>query len=136
MAHNEFNIIIFKIDDPPSFKNVVANGQLEKPLVTATLEFVNGEHTFSEHFVLMKNLRGPIIGLHFMRHNSEVFDNTHGLIHQVKIDASKISRKPQSVFTDDTPTIPHRTTTTIKTFVDHPSEWNTTGAFIPLKKFL
>ena len=72
---------ILKIDDPPSFQIQVANGQLEKPLSTATLKFEIGDNSFAEHFVVMKKLTGPITGLHFMRNNSVVIDTTHGLIH-------------------------------------------------------
>ena len=72
---------ILKIDDPPNFHTQVTNGQLEKPTATATLKFDIRDHIFAEHFVVMKNLTGPIIGLHFMRHNSVVIDTTHGLIH-------------------------------------------------------
>ena len=71
---------ILKIDDPPNFQIEVANGQLEKPLSTATLKFEIGDNSFAEHFVVMKKLTGPIIGLHFMN-NSVVIDTTHGLIH-------------------------------------------------------
>ena len=71
---------ILKIDDPPNFLIQVANGQLEKPTATATLKFDNGDHSFAEYFVV-KNLTEPIIGLHFMRHNSVVIDTTHGLIY-------------------------------------------------------
>ena len=92
---------ILKIDDPPNFQIQVANGQLEKPTATATLKFDIGDHIFAEHFVVMKNLTGPIIGLHFMKHNSVVIDTTHGLIHfqyltmQVKSASSQGSAKPQ-----------------------------------------
>ena len=72
------NVLI--IDDPPNFQIGVTNGQLEKPLSTATLEIETGDTTFAEHFVLMKKLTGPIIGLHFMRNNRVVNDTTHGLI--------------------------------------------------------
>ena len=72
---------ILKIDDPPNFQIQVANGQLEKPLSTATLKFEIGDNSFAEHFVVMKKLTGPLIGLHFMRNNSVVIDMTHGLIH-------------------------------------------------------
>ena len=72
------NILI--IDDPPNFQIEVTNGQLEKPLSTATLEIETGDTTFAEHFVLMKKFTGPIIGLHFMRNNRVVNDTTHGLI--------------------------------------------------------
>ena len=72
---------ILKIDDPPNFQIQKANGQLEKPLSTATLKLEIGDNSFAEHFDVMKKLTGPIIGLHFMRNNSVVIDTTHGLIH-------------------------------------------------------
>ena len=67
---------ILKMDDPPNFQTQVANGQLEKPLSTATLKFEIEDNTF----VVMKKLTGPKIGLHFMRNNSVVIDTTHDLI--------------------------------------------------------
>ena len=107
---------ILKIDDPPNFHFQVANGQLEKPTATATLKFDIGDHIFAEHFVVMKNVTGPIIGLHFMRHNSVVIDTTHGLIHfrhltmQVKSALSQTKVKPQAVLIHDNITIPQMTT--------------------------
>ena len=132
---------ILKIDDPPNFQIQVANGQLEKPTATATLKFDIGDHIFAEHFVVMKNLTGPIIGLHFMRHNSVVIDTTHGLIHfphltmQVKSALSQTSVKPQAVLIHDNITKPQMTTKTITVFVDHTSEGNTTGTVTPVEKF-
>ena len=130
-----------EIDDPPNFQIQVANGQLEKPLSTATKKFENGNTTFTEHFVVMKKLTGPIFGLHFMTNNSVVIDTTHGLIHfphltmQIKTASSETSTKPQPVITDDALTILPTTTKTIAAFVDHPSKWNTTGTVTPLEKF-
>ena len=132
---------ILKIDDPPNFQIQVANGQLEKPTATATLKFDIGDHTFAEYFVVMKNLTRPILGLHFMRHNSAVIDITHGLIHfphltmQVKRALSQTSVKPRAVLIHDNITIPQVTTKTITAFVDHTSQWNTTGSVTPLEKF-
>ena len=132
---------ILKIDDPPNFQIQVANGQLGKPTATAALTFDIGDHIFAGHFVVMKNLTGPIIGLHFMRHNSVVIDTTHGLIHfphltmQVKSALSQTSVKPQAVLIHDNTTIPQMTTKTITAFVDHNSEWNTTGTVTPVEKF-
>ena len=89
----------------------------------------------------MKNLTGPIIGLHFMRHNSVVIDTTHDLIHfsnltmQVKSASSQTSAKPQAVLTYDSITMPQMTTKTITAFVDHLSEWNTTGTVTAVEKF-
>ena len=132
---------ILNIDDPPNFQIQVANGQLEKPTATTTLKFDIGDHIFAEHFVVMKNLTGPIIGLHFMRHNSVLIDTTHGLIHfphltkQVKSALTQTSVKPQAVLIHDNITIPQMTTKTITAFVDHTSEWNTTGTVTPVEKF-
>ena len=131
---------ILKTDDPPSFQIQVANGQLKKPTATATLKFDIGDHIFTEHFVVMKNLTGPIIGLHFRKHNSLVIDTTHGLIHfphltmQVKSASSQASAKPQAVLIHDSITIPQMKTKTITAFVDHISEWNTTGTVTPVEK--
>ena len=69
---------ILKLDDTPNFQIQVANGQLEKPIATATLEFDIEDHIFAEHFVVLKNLTGLIIGLHFIIHNSVAIDTTHG----------------------------------------------------------
>ena len=132
---------ILKIDNPPNFQTQVANGQLEKPLSTATLKFEIGDNSFAEHFVVMKKLTGPIIGLHFLRNNSVVIDTTHGLIlfphltMQVKTASSETTTKPQPVITDEALTISPTTTKTITAFVNHPSKWNTTGTVIPLEKF-
>ena len=132
---------ILKIDDPPNFQIQVANGQLEKPTATATLKFDIGDHTFAEHFVVMKNLTGPIFGLHFMRHNSVVIDTTHGLIHfphltmQVKSALHQTSVKPQAVLIHDNTTILQMTTKTIIALVDHNSEWNRTVTVTPVEKF-
>ena len=132
---------ILKIDDPPNFQIQVANGQLEKPLSTATLKFENVYKSFAEHFVVMKKLTGPINGLHFMRNNSVVIDTTHGLIHflhltmQVKTASSEITTPPQPVITEEALTIPPAPTKTVTAFIDHPSKWETTGTVTPLEKF-
>ena len=132
---------ILEIDESPNFQIQVANGQLEKPTATATLKFDIGDHTFADHFVVMKNLTGPIIGLHFMGHKRVVVDTSHGLIHfphittQVKNASSQASAKPQAVLIHDSITIPQMTTKTIAAFVDHVSEWNTTGTGTPVEKF-
>ena len=133
--------IILKIDDPPNFQIQVANGQLGKPTATTTFKFDIGDHIFAEHFVVMKSLTGLIIGLHFTRHNSVVIDTTHGLIHfphltmQVKSALSQTSAEPQAVLIHDSISIPQMTTKIITAFVDHISEWNTTGTVTPVEKF-
>ena len=133
-----------KIDHPLNFQIQVANvanGQLEKPLSTATLKFEIGDNTFAEHFIIMKKFTGPKIGLQFMRNNSVAIDTTHGLIHfhhlniQVKTASSETTTKPQPVITDEALTIRPMTTKTITAFIDHPLKWDTTGTVTPLEKF-
>ena len=132
---------ILKTDDPPNFQIQVANGQLEKQLATTTLKFALVDNVFAENFVVMKNKTGPIFGLHFLMNSSVVIDTTHGLIHfphlmmLVRVASSETNTKPQPVITDDALTITPKTTKTITAFVDHPSEWNTTGTVTPLEKF-
>ena len=132
---------ILKIDDTPNFQIEVANGQLGKPIATATLKFHIGDEFFAEQFVEMKNVTGPILGLHFMRNNSVVIDTTLGLIHfphltmQVKSASSGTNAKPQAVFIHNIITIPQMTTKTITAFVGHLSEWKTTGTLTPVEKF-
>ena len=88
----------------------------------------------------MNNLTGPIVGLHFMRHNSVVIGTTPGLIHfpcltmQVKSASNQANAKPQAVLIHDIITIPQMTTKTITAIVDHISEWNTTGTVTPVEK--
>ena len=131
---------ILKIDDPPNYQIQAANGQLEKPIATATPEFDIKDHIFAEHLVVMEKLTGPIIGLHLMKHNSVVIDTTHGLIHfphltmQVKSAMGQTSAKPPAVLIHDSITIPQHMTKTITAFVDHVSEWNTTVTVTPMEK--
>ena len=112
---------ILKIDEPPNFPIQVENGQLEEPIATAKRKFDIDDHIFAEHFVVMKNLTGPIIRLHFMRHNKVVIDTTH-LTMQIKSALSQTRAKPQGNFTHYSVTIPQMTTKTITAFVDHLSE--------------
>ena len=54
---------------------------------------------------------------------------------QVKSALSQTSAKLQVVLIHDSITIPQMTTKTITPFVDHVSEWNTTGTVTPVEKF-
>ena len=51
-----------EIGDPLNFQIQVANSQLETPLATVTSKFQIGDTTFTEYFVVMRKLTGPIIG--------------------------------------------------------------------------
>ena len=116
---------ILQIDEPPNSQMQIANGQLEKPIATVTVNFDSGHDIFAEHFVKMKNLMGPFIVLHLMRYNSVVIDTTHGLIHfphlkmQTKSASSQANAKPQAILIHDSITIPKITTKAITAFVDH-----------------
>ena len=76
-----------------------------------------------------------------MRQNSVVIDSTHGLIQfphltmQAKIAAIEAGANPQAVIIQDNTTVTPLTTKTITAFVDHPSEWHTTGTGTPVEKF-
>ena len=125
---------VSKIDDTSKFQKQVANGHLEEKLIATTrLKFDIGDKIFAEHFVVVKNLTGPIIGFYFMRNNSVVIDTTHGLVHfphltrQPKNSASEASAKHQLVIIHDSITVPSMTTETVTASVDHPSEGHTTG---------
>ena len=131
---------ILKIDDPPNIQIQVAIGFLMKPEATATVKFDIGNNTFPEHFAVVKNLSGPITGLHFTRLNSVVINSTESAIHyrhytmQFEGSCEQTSSKLQSVLTGDTLTTSSRTAKTSTTFADHPSETVTTGTVSPLQK--
>ena len=135
------SVKLFKIDDTLIFQLPVENGESEKSIGTATLKFDLGDNTFNEHSVVMNNLTAPIIGLHFMRHNSVVIDTTNGLIHsphwtmQVRNAASEASAKPLAVFFHDSLTVPPTTTKIIRALADHPSVWHTTCTVTQMGKF-
>ena len=50
---------LLKNNDPPNFQIQGADGQLEKPLATATPTFENGDNILPKDFVVMKKLTGP-----------------------------------------------------------------------------
>ena len=59
---------------------MVANGQLEAPIATVELQFGVGDITFREKFIVMTNLRSPLIGLLFLQRNSTILDIRHGIL--------------------------------------------------------
>ena len=110
-------------------------------MVITTLKNYIGGNNFAEHFVVMKTLKGPSLGLHFMRHNRVVIDTTHGLIQfphltmPAKNTVIETSAKLQHILIRDSTTSPRMTTKTITAFVEYPSEWHTTGTLTPKGKF-
>ena len=75
---------IFKKVEPPNFHKQKANGWLEKPTTTTIkFEFDFGNHTsveLVELFVVKLKRTVPNIGMYFIRLNSTVIDNKHGLM--------------------------------------------------------
>ena len=132
---------ILKMGEPPTFQIQVANGQLEKPTAIATMFFEIGDYEFAEHFVVMRNLTGPIIGLHFMRYNSVILDITHALLHfphlsmQAKTADEGKMTKPQAVMIPEEITIQPMTTKTIKAYANHLSPFKTTGIITPVEQY-
>ena len=125
----------------PFFQTEVENCLLGKPYATVKLKSGVEKNMFAEHFVVMKKLTGPRIGLILIGNNNVVIDTRHGLIYfphltmQIKIAPSETIAKSQSVIFDDVLTIPPTTTKSYTAFIDHPLKWNTTGTVTPLEKF-
>ena len=65
---------------PPNFQIMAANGQQEVPIGTVLLEFEVADFMLKENFILMKNLRNPLIGLCILRRNNAFFDVTQGIL--------------------------------------------------------
>ena len=59
---------------------MVANGQLEAPILTVELQFQVGDITFREKFVVMTGLTRPLTGLLFLQRNSTIFDMRQGTL--------------------------------------------------------
>ena len=88
----------------------------------------------------MKNLTGPIIGLHFTKQQCGHRYRTRSLSPPTLDNANQKciesdSAKPQPVLTHDNITKLQMTTKRNTAFVDHLWEWNTTGTVTPVEKF-
>ena len=64
---------------PPEFQIMVANGQLEAPIATVEMQFEVSDITFRENFIVMTNLKSPLIGLLFLQPNSAILDMRQGI---------------------------------------------------------
>ena len=64
----------------PSYRNMVANGQLEVPIGTVLLESEMFICMLRENFNVMKNLPNPLLVLCFFRRNNGIFDVTQGIL--------------------------------------------------------
>ena len=67
--------------EPTPYKLQVANGDIETPTKTITLQFEIGGWNFKETFIVAKRLTGPILGLTFLKNNSAILDVSQGLLH-------------------------------------------------------
>ena len=55
-------------------------GQLEAPIATVELQFEVGDITFREKFIVITNLRSPLIDLLFLQRNSTILDMRQGIL--------------------------------------------------------
>ena len=67
--------------DPPPFKLQVAKGDKETTIKTIQVQFEIGDLTFKETFIVASKIRGPILGLTFLKNNSAILDASQGLLH-------------------------------------------------------
>ena len=65
---------------PPEFQIMVANGHLEAPIATVKLQSEVGDVTFREKFIVMTNLKSPLIGLLFLQRNRTIFNMRQGIL--------------------------------------------------------
>ena len=64
----------------PQFQNLLANGHLEAPVATVEMQFEVGDITFREKFMVVTNLKSPLIGLLFLRRNCTILDIPQGIL--------------------------------------------------------
>ena len=50
---------------PPEYQIMVANGQLESSIATTKLQIEIGHFTFEKKYLVMTNLKSPLIGFSF-----------------------------------------------------------------------
>ena len=65
---------------PREIQNMVANGQLDAPIVTVELQLGVGEFTFREVFLIMRNIPNALIGFPFLQRNSTRLDIGQGIL--------------------------------------------------------
>ena len=71
---------IIKEGPAPSFRILVANGDLKAPKSTVELKFEVGDIKFHEKFIVMEKLSSPIIGLMFLQRDHTVLDMRLGIL--------------------------------------------------------
>ena len=71
---------ILKEAPPPEFQIMVTNGHLEAPVATVEMQIEVGDITIREKFIVMTNLKSPLIGLLFLQSNSTIFDMRQGIL--------------------------------------------------------
>ena len=97
-----------------------------------------GDRIFAEHIVVMKNLTGPTVGLHFSRRENEFVETTYDLVlsphftMQVERAMGETSAELQSVFIVDNSILPPMTIKTFTVFFEHLIQWGTAGTVTPV----
>ena len=128
---------IVKELEPPPFKLQVANGDIETPTKTIILQFEIGDWNFKETFIVAKRLRGPILGLTFLKNVSAILDVNQELLHfphltyLIKTDEYTRNRKLYKVQIRSPLTTPPETTQTSHAYTDIASTIDTTGVINP-----
>ena len=62
------------------FKLQVANGDIETPTKTISIQFEIGDWNFKQTFIVAKRITGPILGITFLKNNSAILDVSQGLV--------------------------------------------------------
>ena len=126
---------------PPNIQIMVASGQLEVSIGTVLLEFEVADFMLREHFIIMKNLPNPLIGLCFLRRNNAVFDVTQGIFTfpylsmQIKPDTPVPLRQATPLFAENTYTLQPGETFAIASRMPHLLDHDATGIVTPSPQF-
>ena len=110
---------IIKEGPAPSFRIMVANGDLETPKSTVELKFEVGDIEFHEIFIVMEKLSSLKIGLMFLQRNHTVLDMRQGILNfpyflmQLKTADTRYSNVMEPILIPEDVTIPPNDLTVI-----------------------
>ena len=111
---------------------MVANGQLERTIVTVLLEFEVADFQFHENFIVMKTLPNPLIGLCFLQRHNALFDIRQGIItfpywsKQLRPEHTTNIREATPLLTETTYTLQPGETLAISSKIPHLIDHNAT----------
>ena len=121
----------------PNFQIMVANGQRERPIGTVLLKFEVADFQFQEHFIVMKTLPNPLIGLHFLQRHNALFDIRQGIITfpylsmQLRPEHTTNTRVATTLLTETTYTLQPGETLAISSKMPHLIDHNATRIVTP-----